>query len=107
MGKVTDCFVEVHVAEEETKTGFSPEEALELVSRAAEKYPNVHLCGIRAMATFTSDEAQVRAEFARAAQVCRQCGFENLSMGMSEDYKIAIEEGATIVRIGSAIFGSR
>ena len=105
-GRVVDCLLEVHVAAEESKTGFSPDEAVEVAMRAAD-YPNVRTRGIMAMATNTDDEARIRADFRRAREVQLACGLPELSMGMSGDWRIAIEEGATIIRIGSAIFGAR
>ncbi len=105
-GKVVDCLLEVHVAAEESKTGFTPDEALAVAASAAD-YPGVRLRGIMAMATNTSDEARVRADFRAAHDVLLRTGLSELSMGMSGDWRIAIEEGATIIRIGSAIFGSR
>lgn len=105
-GRVVDCLLEVHVAAEESKTGFSPDEAVEVAARAAD-YLNVRIRGIMAMATNTSDEARVRADFCAAHDVLLRTGLSELSMGMSGDWRIAIEEGATIIRIGSAIFGAR
>ena len=105
-GRVVDCLLEVHVAAEESKTGFSPDEAVEVASRAAD-YPNVRIRGIMAMATNTDDEARIRADFRDAHDVLLRTGLSELSMGMSGDWRIAIEEGATIIRIGSSIFGSR
>ena len=105
-GLVVDCLLEVHVAAEESKTGFTPDEAVEVAARAAD-FPGVRLRGIMAMATNTSDEARVRADFRAAHEVLVRTGLTELSMGMSGDWHIAVEEGATIIRIGSAIFGSR
>ena len=105
-GRVVDCLLEVHVAAEESKTGFTPDEAVEVAAHASE-YPNVRICGIMAMATNTDDEARIRADFRAAHDVLRRTGLTELSMGMSGDWPIAVEEGATIIRIGSSIFGSR
>ena len=105
-GLVVDCLLEVHVAAEESKGGFTPDEAVEVASHAAD-YPGVRLRGIMAMATNTSDEERVRADFRAAHDVLLRTGLKELSMGMSGDWRIAIEEGATIIRIGSAIFGAR
>ena len=105
-GLVVDCLLEVHVAAEESKTGFTPDEAVEVAGRASD-FPGVRLRGIMAMATNTSDEARVRADFRAAHEVLLRTGLTELSMGMSGDWRIAVEEGATIIRIGSAIFGSR
>lgn len=105
-GRQVDCLLEVHVAAEESKTGFTPDEALAVAASAA-GYPGVRLRGIMAMATNTSDEARIRADFRRAHEVQLAAGLPELSMGMSGDWRIACEEGATIIRIGSAIFGAR
>ena len=105
-GLVVDCLLEVHVAAEESKTGFTPDEAVEVAGRASD-FPGVRLRGIMAMATNTSDEARVRADFRAAHEVLLRTGLTELSMGMSGDWRIAVEEGATIIRIGSAIFGAR
>lgn len=105
-GRVVDCLLEVHVAAEESKTGFSPDEAVEVAAHAAD-YPNVRLCGIMAMATNTDDEARIRADFRAAHDVLLRTGLSELSMGMSGDWPIAVAEGATIIRIGSSIFGFR
>ncbi len=105
-GIVVDCLLEVHVAAEESKGGFTPDEAVEVASRAAD-FPGVRLRGIMAMATNTSDLSRVRSDFRAAHDVLLRTGLSELSMGMSGDWRIAIEEGATIIRIGSAIFGSR
>lgn len=105
-GRVVDCLLEVHVAAEESKTGFSPDEAVEVAARAAD-YPNVRIRGIMAMATNTDDEARIRADFRAAHDVLLRTGLSELSMGMSGDWRIAIEEGTTIIRIGSSIFGAR
>lgn len=105
-GKVVDCLLEVHVAAEESKTGFSPDEAVEVAAHAAD-YPNVRLCGIMAMATNTDDETRIRADFRAAHEVLLRTGLSELSMGMSGDWPIAVAEGATIIRIGSSIFGFR
>ena len=107
-GRVVDCLLEVHVAAEQTKGGFTPEEAVAVAADAASgKYPNIRLRGIMAMATNTDDREVVRSDFRRARQVQIATGLQELSMGMSGDWPIAVEEGATIIRIGSAIFGER
>ena len=109
-GKVMDCLLEVHIAEEATKQGFTPDEALDMARRAAE-YPNVRLRGVMGMATFTDDKEQVRREFRTLKAVSDRLSFlpdcTLVSMGMSGDWPIAVEEGTTIVRIGTAIFGKR
>jgi len=110
LGKTSDILLEVHIAEETTKQGLSPEEAEALAGRMA-AYPNVRLRGVMGMATFTDDMAQVRREFrtlkALSERLSRIPGCDQVSMGMSEDWPVAVEEGTTIVRIGTAIFGKR
>lgn len=115
-GVVSRVLLQVHVAREETKFGFSPDELLDYFARREyERLRATHLCGLMGMASNTDDEARVREDFRAIAalrrKVLEMCpdlrGFDTLSMGMSGDYPIAIEEGATLVRIGSAIFGDR
>ena len=114
-GKTIDILLEPHVAAEETKQGFSPEEIYEIMSQAG-RYPNVRFRGIMGMATFTEDEAVIRSDFAALRSVFDTCrsrfpsacaDFTELSIGMSDDYPLAIEYGSTMVRIGSMIFGER
>ena len=109
-GKVMDCLLEIHIAEEQTKQGFTPDEAVAL-AREAGRYPNVRLRGVMGMATFTDDREQVRREFRSLKAVSERLSFlpgcDTVSMGMSGDWPIAVEEGTTIVRIGTAIFGKR
>ena len=108
MGFVQDVLLEVHVAREETKTGFSPEE-ITAVSHQLSAFSNVRVCGLMCMATNTDDEAEIRRCFTEAKNILSSFTFHlsTLSMGMSDDYRIAIECGATMVRIGSTIFGER
>ncbi|MBP3349585.1 MAG: YggS family pyridoxal phosphate-dependent enzyme [Bacteroidaceae bacterium] len=115
--RVVDCLLEVHVAQEETKFGFSPDECVKfLASLVADTYPHICFRGIMGMASNTDDEAQVRAEFAQLKQLfdtvrggvmAGNNQFDTLSMGMSLDYRMAIEQGSTMVRIGTTIFGER
>ena len=109
-GKVMDCLLEIHIAQEVTKQGFSPEEALALAGRIGD-YPGIRLRGVMGMATFTDDTEEVRQEFKTLKEVSRKLSFlpccDQVSMGMSEDWRIAVEEGTTIVRIGTSIFGKR
>ena len=108
--KTSDILLEVHIAEETTKQGLSPEEAEALAGRMA-AYPNVRLRGVMGMATFTDDMAQVRREFRTLKALSERLSgipyCDQVSMGMSEDWPVAVEEGTTIVRIGTAIFGKR
>lgn len=116
-GKVQDILVELHVAREDTKQGFSPEEALALFTPDfLGGHPHVRVCGVMGMASLVADEVQIRNEFRRIRSVFEQLKstvfagsdtFAEISMGMSHDYRIAIEEGSTMVRIGTAIFGER
>jgi len=117
VNRVVDCLLQFHIATEETKFGLNMEEAVELLS--SEEYikmENVRICGIMGMATNTKDVSVVRKEFRYLREIKKDLKenyfqgskhFTEISMGMSGDYKIAIEEGSTIVRIGSAIFGAR
>ena len=115
--RVIDCLLQIHIAREETKYGFSEREAVELMeSNALPKLKHVRICGLMGIATFTDDMAAVRSEFRGLANFFQRVrreyfpedpAFCELSMGMSDDYPIAIEEGATMVRIGSLIFGKR
>ncbi|MBD5234639.1 MAG: YggS family pyridoxal phosphate-dependent enzyme [Bacteroidales bacterium] len=115
-GIVSRVLLQVHVAQEETKTGFSPDELREYFrERRFEALKATHLCGLMGMASNTDDEARIDADFAAIADLAREIrtmcpdlrGFETLSMGMSGDYPIAIARGATLVRVGTAIFGER
>lgn len=111
--RVISCLLQVHIAEEDTKFGFNEEELLELVSNEEFKtYKHIKIEGLMGMATFTDNMDQVRREFKSLKELYAKLknnytDFNTLSMGMSGDYKIAIEEGSTMVRIGSSIFGSR
>ena len=112
-GKVTDVLLEPHVAAEESKQGFSPDEISSILANA-DKYPFVRFRGIMGMATFTDDESQIRTDFSSirnifdsAKSVYASESFSELSIGMSDDYPIALDYGSTMVRIGSMIFGIR
>lgn len=104
--------LQVRIAEEETKFGLEISETKELFQEYLNgKFPNVEITGLMGMATFTEDENQIRQEFSVLQQLFSQLSklqpLTTLSMGMSDDYKTAIECGSTSVRIGSAIFGRR
>ena len=114
-GRRVDVLLQVHVAREETKTGFLPDE-MEQAAREALTMPGVRLRGVMGMASNTDDEARVRADFKairgcfdalRLGATAGQPHFDTVSMGMSHDRALAIEEGSTMVRIGSDIFGER
>lgn len=115
--RVVDVLLQLHVAKEETKFGFAPEELEKLdILDVLEKLGHVRVCGLMAMASNTPDEVRVRADFREARRIFeqlkagvfagREC-FNTLSMGMTHDYPIAVEEGSTLVRVGSGIFGAR
>ena len=111
------CLLEIHIAQEDSKYGFTYEKCIEFLSEKKWETLNyAHICGIMGMASNTNDEEQVKAEFKRLKlffNKLKKNYFENdnlfseISMGMSNDYTYAIKEGATIVRVGSAIFGNR
>lgn len=116
-GVVTRVLMQLHVAREETKYGFSPEELLQyFAERRFERLRATHICGLMGMASNTDDMERVRSDFRRIAEVYRTLrddqslglrGFDLLSMGMSGDWPIAVEEGANVVRVGTRIFGER
>ena len=116
-GRIIDCLLQFYIATEETKYGFSLSEVLEMLeSEDFQKLKNIRICGVMGMASFIDDDDQIRREFMYLSECFRRLkdeffsgddAFKELSMGMSGDYKIALEEGSTIVRLGSTIFGSR
>ncbi|MGV0919944.1 YggS family pyridoxal phosphate-dependent enzyme [Empedobacter falsenii] len=110
--RVIDVLLQQFIADEETKFGLDQEEIQQIMQEEVQHLPNVRVVGLMGMATFTEDENQIREEFRslKSNFVSLKNNFENLtilSMGMSGDYQIAIEEGSTMVRIGSSIFGHR
>ena len=115
--RVVNCLLQFHIAQEETKFGLDLEEARQLLeSDTFKQMENVRVCGVMGMATFTDNMEEVRKEFQHLKAIfdtlkndyfAGQEQFKELSMGMSDDYPIAIEEGATLVRVGSKIFGAR
>lgn len=115
--RVIDCLLQFHIAQEDTKFGLDMEEAKTLLeSDGFKDLKNVNIVGVMGMATFTDDSAQVRNEFKNLKNIfdtlkenyfADKDSFKEISMGMSDDYPIAIEEGATMVRVGSKIFGAR
>lgn len=115
-GVVQRVLMQLHVAREETKFGFSPEELTDFfASRGFENLKSTHICGVMGMASNTDDPARIKADFslikATFDNIKRLCpdlrGFDTVSMGMSHDYPTAIECGSTMVRVGTAIFGNR
>ncbi len=117
IGRKVNCLLQVHIATEETKFGFDEPELIQFFeSGGLERYPNARLCGLMGMATFTSDKKQVQREFEqlksifdrlKASFFSKHPEFKEISMGMSDDFPIAIACGSTMVRIGSSIFGTR
>ena len=116
-GVVTRVLMQVHVAREETKFGFWPEELLDYFkARRFESLKATHICGVMGMASNTDDVERVRADFRAIAGVYHAVrddgalglrGFDTLSMGMSGDWPIAVQEGSSLVRVGTRIFGPR
>ena len=105
--RVIECLIQIRIAEEETKFGL-PESELDELLEVAKNFSNVNIKGLMGMATFTTNNDQIRNEFKQLAGCFkRHSDFETLSMGMSGDFPIAIEEGATMIRLGSKIFGER
>lgn len=112
-----DCLLEFHIAEEETKSGLSYEEARQILNSEEYRALNyIRITGVMGIATYTEDCTQIRKEFQHLRKIfddlkescfAGESSFKELSMGMSGDYKIAVEEGSTMVRIGSSIFGER
>jgi PLP dependent protein len=116
-GRTIRCLLQFHIAAETTKFGFDAETCLDMLHSAAfRSLKNIQICGVMGMATFTDNKAQVRAEFQslkRAFDEIKadffqdQSSFCEISMGMSDDYELAIAEGSTLIRIGSLLFGKR
>ncbi len=117
INRKVNCLLQVHIATEDTKFGFSEKELIDLFeSGDVQSYENITLKGLMGMATFTENHEQVRREFTGLKQLfdtikseylSEHTDFTEISMGMSDDYQIAIEAGSTMVRIGSSIFGQR
>lgn len=115
--KVIDVLIQFHIAQEESKFGLSYDDAVNLLNTLPQyNFTNVRIIGVMGMATFTDDTNQVRQEFKTLHQYFSKIKqqfypdapfFKEISMGMSGDYQIAIEEGSTMVRVGSSIFGKR
>lgn len=117
IGRVVDVLLQFHIAREETKSGFTREECLQLLSSPAfRQMTSIRVTGVMGMATATDDMEQVRREFRALKSIFDELGqtvfagkaeFREISMGMSHDWPVAVEEGATLVRVGTAIFGQR
>ena len=117
INRVIDVLLQFHIAQEDSKFGLSLEEAEAIISSSEYiSMTNIRICGVMGMATFTKDEHQVRSEFKSLKSIFDRLkqnhfsednNFSQVSMGMSGDYKIAIKEGSTMIRVGSTIFGER
>lgn len=111
--RIISCLLQVHIAQEQTKFGLDTNELMALAQKVkAGSFPNTKIKGLMGMATFTTNESQVSTEFRSLKQHFEKLkeifsAMDTLSMGMSGDYKLAIDEGSTMVRIGSSIFGAR
>ena len=116
-GRRISCLLQFHIAQEDTKFGLSLDEATAFLSSPEyQTFDHVQLCGVMGMATFTENTAQIRSEFQslqaifhalKSTHFIAASEFKEISMGMSDDYPIAIEEGSTLIRVGSKIFGRR
>lgn len=117
VGRVVDCLLQLHIAREETKFGFSFDECREMLAQGEwQSLKNIRIRGLMGMASYTDDEEQIKAEFCslyrffdelKDTYFASQPAFNELSMGMSDDYPLAIASGSTLVRVGSKIFGQR
>ena len=116
VGRTVDVLLQVHVAQEETKFGFLPEEVESGKWKVESELPHVRICGIMGMASNTPDMERVRADFRRIREIfdrlkagsfAQKPEFKEVSMGMSHDWRIAVEEGSTLIRLGTSIFGQR
>ncbi len=115
--RTINCLLQFHIAQEDTKFGLNITEAKQILeSKEFTELSNVKICGVMGMATFTDNKNQIQSEFENLNQIFQQLkttyfknddDFKELSMGMSGDYNIAIEQGSTMVRVGSSIFGAR
>ena len=107
--RIIDCLLQVHIAQESSKFGFGINEIQQVIKDAVQ-FNNIKIVGLMGMATFTNNKVQISEEFQSLKNVFQEVKNNQitvLSIGMSGDYQIAIEKGSTMVRIGSAIFGSR
>lgn len=115
--RVINCLLQIHIAKEENKFGLSKDEVFELLANEEfQNLSNIKVVGLMGMATYTDDKAQIRAEFKSLKDIFEEVkqhhdasnlALNEISMGMSDDYPIAIEEGSTMIRVGSKIFGPR
>ncbi|CEK31399.1 pyridoxal 5'-phosphate-dependent enzyme [[Clostridium] sordellii] len=115
IGKTINCLIQVNISREESKHGILEEDAIDFVKTIAKNYPNIRIKGLMTMAPNTDDKELVRSVFKGLKDLAIKIDKENienismdeLSMGMSNDFEIAVEEGATFVRVGTSIFGQR
>jgi PLP dependent protein len=116
INRIIPCLLQIYIANEDTKFGFSQEEVIELLNNYPSSFSHVHVKGLMGMASFTNDQQQIRAEFRslkvffekiRIRPLPPRVEINELSMGMSGDYRIGMGEGSTLVRIGTSIFGER
>ena len=113
--KIIDCLVQVNISKEDTKHGLYVEEVIDFIQNISKKYANIRVKGLMTMAPLSKDEDEVRLVFKSLKNLSldiqklniSNVSMEYLSMGMSNDYKIAIEEGSNIVRVGTSIYGKR
>lgn len=113
--KVIKCLVQVNISKEESKHGLEEEQVVDFIKQVSKDYKNIHIQGLMTMAPFVDDEEEIRKVFSKLKKLSVEISnlnlpnveMDTLSMGMSHDYKIAIEEGATIIRVGTSIFGQR
>lgn len=115
--RTVDCLLQLHIAQEETKSGFTFDECRNMLDKEKwQSLSNIRICGLMGMATFTDSQEQIAKEFRSLSDFFNEVKekhfagnleFHELSMGMSDDYPLAIEYGSTLVRIGSKIFGNR
>lgn len=113
--RIIKCLIQVKISEEDTKHGVEIDNVISIVREISESYPNIKICGLMGMAPYFEDKENARSYFIKLRSLFDEVknlnipGVEmkHLSMGMSGDYEVAIEEGATMVRVGTAIFGER
>lgn len=113
--RIINCLVQVNISKEESKHGLEEELVIDFIKEVSSNYKNIHIKGLMTMAPFIDDEEEIRKVFRGLKNLSLQIKdlnlpnveMDTLSMGMSNDYKIAIEEGSTIVRVGTSIFGQR
>lgn len=116
-GRIIPVLLQVHIAEEENKSGWDAHELLDWMRQGGpSRFPNVQIKGLMGLATYSEDEVKVRSEFRSLADLKNtiaenfsfpNCRMEELSMGMSSDFRLALDEGSTMVRMGTAVFGGR